>query len=82
MPHGMDVGLGPGPGHIALDGDPASLSKGVHQLQLFGPRRVLPNGRLSQQLLSSCYRLQEQLIISLMQQDSHAESTYFLQLVS
>jgi len=60
----MDVGLGPGPGHIALDGDPASLSKGVHQPQLFGPRRLWPNGSLSQQLLNSSYRLQEQLIIN------------------
>ena len=50
MPLGMEVGLGPG--HIVLDGDPAPPQQ---HLPTFGPCLLWPNGRPSQQLLSSCY---------------------------
>jgi len=56
MPLGTKVGLGLC--NILLDGDPASPAKGAHQLPrppLFGPCLLWSNGRLSQQLLSSCY---------------------------
>jgi len=46
MPLGMKVGLGPG--HIVLDGDPAPHGKGYSS-----PCLLWPNGRQSQQLLSS-----------------------------
>ena len=53
MPLGTEVGLGPG--HIVLDGDPCSFPpKGAQQPTLFGSFLLWPNGRLSQQLLSSC----------------------------
>jgi len=45
-----EVGLGPG--HIVLDGDPASPRKGHNSPQLFGPCLLWPKGRPSQQLLS------------------------------
>jgi len=48
MPLGKEVGLGPG--HIVLDGDPAPKQP----LPIFGPCLLWPNGRPSQQLLSSC----------------------------
>ena len=49
----MEVGLGLG--HIVLDGDPSLLQKGgTVAPPLFGPYVLWPNGRLSQQLLSSC----------------------------
>jgi len=35
MPLGMEVGLGPG--HIVLDGDPATRQKGGAQPTIFGP---------------------------------------------
>jgi len=49
MPLGKEVGLGPG--HVVLDGDPV----GTQPLPTFGPCLLWPNGRPSQQLLSSCY---------------------------
>jgi len=50
---GTEVDLGPG--HIALDGDPAPPPpKGAQQPPLFGPCLLWPNGRPSQLLLSSC----------------------------
>jgi len=52
MPLGMEVGLGPG--HVVLDGDPAPLERGTAASPLFGPALLWPNGRPSQQLLSSC----------------------------
>jgi len=52
MPLGTEVGLSPG--YIALDGDPAPPQKGAQHPPLFGPCLLWPNGRLSQQLLSSC----------------------------
>jgi len=43
MPHGMEVGLGPG--HIVLHGDPAPPpKKGAQQPQLFGPCLLWPIG--------------------------------------
>jgi len=50
MPLSKEVGLGPG--HTVLDGDPAPHST---RSPLFGPCLLWPNGRPSQQLLSSCY---------------------------
>jgi len=52
MPLGTEVGLGPD--DIVLDGDPAPPPKGAHQPPLFGLCLLWPNGRPSQQLLSSC----------------------------
>jgi len=52
MPLGTEVGLGPG--HTVLDGDPALPRKGKQQPPLFGLRLLWPNGRPSQQRLSSC----------------------------
>jgi len=49
MPLGTELGLGPG--DMVLDGNPR---KGA-QHPLFGPCLLWPNGRPSQQLLSSCY---------------------------
>ena len=53
VPVGTEVGLGPD--DTVLDGDPAETQqKGALQpLPLFGP--LLWHGRLSQQLLSSCF---------------------------
>jgi len=51
MPLGKEVGLSPG--HTVLDGDPgdpAPTAASPH----FRPRLLWPNGRTSQQLLSSC----------------------------
>ena len=48
----LEVGLGPG--DIVLDGDPAPPRKGALQPPPFG-QRLLPNGRPSRQLLSSCF---------------------------
>jgi len=44
MPLGMEVGLGPG--HIVLDGDPASPPRkgGTVPSPIFGPRLLWPNG--------------------------------------
>ena len=52
MALGTEVGLGPG--DIVLDADPAAPGTGEQQPQLFGPCLLWPNGRPSQQLLSSC----------------------------
>jgi len=49
MPLSKQVGLGPG--HIVLDGDPAPSAAPP----TFGPCLLWPNGRPSQQLLSSCF---------------------------
>jgi len=49
VPLGKEVGLGPG--HTVLDGDPSPHSS---PSPLFGSCLLWPNGRLSQQLLSSC----------------------------
>jgi len=53
MPLGMEVGLGPG--HIVLDGDPASPKRGPAstkgaQPQLFGPCLLWPNGWIDQDM--------------------------------
>jgi len=48
MPPGKEVGLGPG--HIVLDGDPATTATPPH----FWPMPIMAKGRPSQQLLSSC----------------------------
>jgi len=55
MKIGTNVGLGPG--NIVLDGDPAPpTERGTAALPHFRPMSILwPNGRPSQQLLSSCY---------------------------
>jgi len=61
MPLDMEVGLSPG--NIVLDTDPAKLppQKGAQTPSVggswvhVGPCLLWPNGRLSQQLLSSCY---------------------------
>jgi len=53
MPLGTEVGLGSG--HVVLDGDPAPLPrKGAEQPPTFRPMSIEPNGRPSQQLLTSC----------------------------
>ena len=53
MPLGKEVGLGPG--HIVLDGDPVGTQPSHSSPSpLFGPCLLWPNGRSSQQLLSSC----------------------------
>jgi len=46
MKHGMEVGLGPGPGHIVLDGDPAP-PKG-YRPPIFVPCLLWPNGWMNQ----------------------------------
>ena len=54
MPLGKEVGLGPG--HIVLDGDPVGTQRPPQQLlPTFDPCLLWPNGRPSQQLLSSCF---------------------------
>jgi len=50
---GTEAGLDPG--YIVLDGDPTPQRKGAQQPPLFFPCLLWPNGRPSQQLLSSCY---------------------------
>jgi len=55
MPLGKEVGLGPG--HIVLDGDPVGTQPPEQPLPTFSPHRLWPNGRSSQQLLSSCFWL-------------------------
>jgi len=52
MPLGTETGLGPG--DIVLDGTQLPHAQ---QPPLFGPRLLWPNGRPSQQLLSSCMHL-------------------------
>jgi len=42
MPLGIDVDLGPG--HIMLDGDPASPPQNVSTPPIFGPYLLWPNG--------------------------------------
>jgi len=54
MPLGKEVGLGPG--HSVLDGDRVGTQRPPqHPSPLFGPCLLWPNGRPSQQLLSSCF---------------------------
>jgi len=55
MPLGKEVGHGPG--HIVLDGDPVGTHRHPHQpLSTFLAHVYCgPNGRPSQQLLSSCF---------------------------
>jgi len=48
---GTQVALGPG--HIALDGDPAPQSPKGHNPPIFGPYLLWPNGRLDQD--ATCY---------------------------
>jgi len=59
----LDTKVGLGPGHIVLDGDPAPSPKGAQQPPLFGPCLLWPNGRPSQQLLSSRCTIMQQLTI-------------------
>jgi len=40
--------IGLGPGHIVLDGDPASASPKGAQLPIFGPYLLWPNGWMDQ----------------------------------
>jgi len=55
MPLGTEVGLCPG--DIVLDGDPALPPPKVAQPpRIFGPFLLWPNGRLSQLLLSTCFK--------------------------
>jgi len=54
MPLGKEVGLVPG--HIVLDGDPVGIQPPQQPLPTFGPCLLWPNGRPSQQLLSSCMK--------------------------
>ena len=42
MPLGVEVGLGPG--HIVLDGDPASVPKNGTEAPIFGPSLLWPKG--------------------------------------
>jgi len=53
MPLGKEIGLGPG--HIVLDGDSVGTQTPQQPLPTFGPCLLWPNGRPSQQLLSSCF---------------------------
>jgi len=53
MPLGKEVGLGPG--HTVLDGDPVGTQPPQQPIPTFGPCLLWPNGRPSQQLLSSCF---------------------------
>jgi len=64
MPLGTEVGLGPSNIVIVLDGDPAPPPprKGTQQPPLFGRCLLRPNGRPSQQLLSSYLRYSELLV--------------------
>jgi len=52
MPLGKEVGLGPA--HIVLDGDTVGTQPPQQPLLTLGPCLLWPNGRPSQQLLSSC----------------------------
>jgi len=46
MTFGMEVGLGPG--HIVLDGDPATLPKKGTEPPIFGPFLLWSNGWMHQ----------------------------------
>jgi len=59
MPHGIEVGIGPG--HIVVDGNPAPPKKGTAPA-IFGPCLLCPNGRPSQLLLSTCHRSEEEVL--------------------
>ena len=72
MPVGMEVDLGPG--HIVLDGDPAPPERRTTP-RLFGRCLLWPNGRPSQQLLSSCFTLSAVLFC---QQIHKTHSNYLL----
>jgi len=64
MPLGKEVGLDPG--HIVLDGDPVETQRPHSSPSpLFGPCLLWPNGRPSQQLLSSCSTGLRQLHVKL-----------------
>jgi len=52
MPLVKEVDLGRG--HIVLDGDPVGTQPPQKPLPTFGPRLLWPNGRPSEQMLSSC----------------------------
>jgi len=52
MPLGKEVGLGPG--HIVLDRDLVGTQPPQQPLPTFSRCLLWPNGRPSQQLLSSC----------------------------
>jgi len=73
MPLGKEVGLGPG--HIVLDGEPVGTLPPPHSspFTLFGPCLLWPNGRPSQQLLSSCITFLQRgsmdLVYSLLEPD-------------
>ena len=54
-PLGTEVGLGPG--DVALDADQSPHTKGHSSRPIFDPCLLCPNGRPSQQLLSSSCRL-------------------------
>jgi len=51
MPIGME--LGHGPGHIALDGNPAPIPKGAQPSPIFGPCLLWPIGWIDQD--ATCY---------------------------
>jgi len=55
MPLGMEVSLGPD--DIVLDGGPAPPPQKGHSPPIFCPCLLLPNGRPSQLLLSSCLQM-------------------------
>jgi len=52
MPLGKEIGFGPG--HIVLDWDPVGTKPPQQPLPTLRPCLLWPNGRPSQQLLSSC----------------------------
>ena len=44
----LDMEMGLGPGHIALDGDPATLPRKGAEPPIFGPFLLWPNGWMHQ----------------------------------
>ena len=42
----LDMEVGPGPGHIVLDGDPAQPKKEPQPPSNFGPSLLWPNGSM------------------------------------
>jgi len=61
----LDRQVGLGPGHIVLDGDPATSSQKGHSPPIFGPCLLWPNGRPSQLLLSTRSPSRRKLIAQL-----------------
>jgi len=55
IPLGTGVGLGPG--HIVVDGDPLPPERGTAAPTVFGPCLLWPNGRPCELLLSTCFTL-------------------------